>query len=197
MRRLTLLVITFRALLFLVLVVGEVCSREIQSVEILCTYQKFSLLWCQVLIWVHASLRQDLNVLLEFLDLLQIVHEGLAYLLQQKRAVCNIETYSVFYLFELIIHLFHLSAFRLLKLLSLLLQRFGIVLQCWTKSYTLLKSVLDNKALQFLILLCFFFLKMFLHLLTIRFDYRVVLGGRAWLLGCLVSLDMCRRAAFL
>ena len=45
----------------------------------------------QVFVWIVASLSEKSDEMLQFLDLIQVVNEGLGNLLDQKRSVGNFE----------------------------------------------------------------------------------------------------------
>ena len=45
----------------------------------------------QVFVWIVASLSEKSHEVLQFLDLIQVVNEGLGNLLDQKRSVGNFE----------------------------------------------------------------------------------------------------------
>jgi hypothetical protein len=55
----------------------EVGGGQVETVVVLSRDKELALLFSQVLIWVHAGIAQDLHVALEFLNLVEIVDEGL------------------------------------------------------------------------------------------------------------------------
>jgi hypothetical protein len=76
------------------------------------------------------------------------MHESLADLLEQQGSICNIEADRVLDLLKAIIQGSHFGTLLVLELLSLFLQGFGVVLKSRRQCYTLLKSSLDNQALE-------------------------------------------------
>ena len=69
----------------------EVGRGDVEAIVVLSTDQELSLLVCQMLIWVMACLTQKRNEMLQLLDLVQIVNEGLADLLDKQWSIGNLE----------------------------------------------------------------------------------------------------------
>lgn len=61
----------------------EISSLLVKSIVVLSTHQQLALLISQVLIRVHPSFPQNLNIFLQLLDLLQVMYKSFGYLFNQ------------------------------------------------------------------------------------------------------------------
>jgi hypothetical protein len=175
----------------------EVRRRQIQTVKVLGTHKQLALLRTQVLVRVHARLLQDVHVALQFLNLLQVVHESFADLLKKERSIRNIEWNALLDAVKLFVKHSHLVFSTSLSFVTLLLERCSVAHKGRTQVNALLKAVLAHESLHLCIEFALLFTFSAFHSLAALLNDCLMLNRGRGLLSDLITSGIVRTLAAL